>query len=411
MLGKRDTSGNWDIIFGLGNDSANNNLHIGFRDSNVFTMGFGSNDINTSATYTDTDWHHWAVSYDINTMTQKIYRDGIEVASRIASSNFGGSGDAIIGRYATSNDHFFDGQIDELRVWDTPRSLTQIQEYMYRTLSPEDETNLLAYYQFNQSSGYTLNDSSINRQNGSLINLDENTAWVVSGATVQDNPEVLGFENALLFDGGNDYVNAGSNINLANQSFTIEFWATRNSSGSYDLILSLGSSGTNNNLHVGYRNTNVFTLGFGDNDLNTSATYGSESWHHWAVSFDANTKKRFIYRDGNIVARDVASSNFVGSGNLSIGKYITDEHYHDGSVDELRIWNIVRTQSEIRENMYQPLSQPESYDTLLAYYQFNQSSGATLYDMSGNNNNGTLTNMDSSSDWVPSYAPVNKTLI
>ena len=185
---KRDTSGNWDVIFGLGNDSANNNLHVGFRSSNLFTMGFGSNDVNTSATYTDTDWHHWAVSYDINTMTQKIYRDGIEVASRIASANFGGSGDAIIGRYATSNDHFFDGQIDELRVWDTPRSLTQIQEYMYRTLSPEDETNLLAYYQFNQSSGYTLNDSSINRQHGSLINLDENTAWIVLYCCSRNNP-------------------------------------------------------------------------------------------------------------------------------------------------------------------------------------------------------------------------------
>jgi hypothetical protein len=408
---KRDTSGGWDLIFAQGQQETNRNLQVGFRDSNVFTLGFGDNDLNTTATYTDSNWHHWAVTFDINTKIQKIYRDGVEVANRTSGSNYIGTGDIIIGRYGPASQFYFDGQIDELRLWDTPRTQTQIQEYMYRTLSPEDETNLLAYYQFNQSSGYTLNDSSINRQHGSLINLDENTAWVVSGATVQDNPGVLGFENALLFDGGNDYVNAGSNINLANESFTIEFWSTRNSSGTFDLIFALGTFSTNNNLHIGYRDTNSFTIGFGGNDLNTSTTYGSESWHHWAVTFDANTKKRIIYRDGNLIASDTSSSNFVGSGDLSIGKYITNEHYHDGSVDELRVWNVARTQSEIREHMYQTLSQPESYNSLLAYYQFNQSSGTTLYDMSGNNNNGTLTNMDSNSDWIPSYAPVNKTLI
>ncbi|KPA17887.1 Pentaxin, partial [Candidatus Magnetomorum sp. HK-1] len=403
---KRDTSDNWDIIFGLGTNSNNNNLHVGFRSSNEFTMGFGANDVNTSATYTDTDWHHWAVSYDINTMTQKIYRDGIEVASRIAGAHFGGSGDAIIGRYATSNEHFFDGQIDELRIWDTPRTQTQIQEYMYRTLSPEDETALLAYYKFNQSSGYSLFDSSGNDYHGTLVNLDENTAWVTSTATVQDNPDIIPLEKALLFDGTNDYVNAGSGIYLANKSFTIEFWATRNSTNDYDLIFSLGTSSANNNLHMGFRSTNTFTLAFYSNDLNTSATYGVEGWHHWAGTYDASTNKRIIYRDGDIVASDTASSDFVGNGSIILGRNVGNEHYHNGAMDEFRVWNTVRSQAQIRENMYQTISEPESYTSLLAYYQFNHSSGTTLDDISGNNNTGTLTDMDAINAWIPFSAPL-----
>ncbi|ETR65506.1 MAG: hypothetical protein OMM_14142 [Candidatus Magnetoglobus multicellularis str. Araruama] len=51
----------------------------------------------------------------------------------------------------------------------------------------------------------------------------------------------------------------------------------------------------------------------------------------------------------------------MGTGDLVLGRYVTNELYHDGLVDELiRVWNSVRTQSEIVENMYQTLSQPES---------------------------------------------------
>ncbi|MBF0451146.1 MAG: hypothetical protein HQK75_10615, partial [Candidatus Magnetomorum sp.] len=404
---KRDSFGGWDVIIGQGQAEDNRSLHIGFRDTNVFTLGFGNNDLNTSetCTYTDSNWHHWAATYDSNTKNQKIYRDGVEVASRISSSNYTGVGDVLMGRYGPVDQFHFHGNIDELRIWDTVRTQTQIQEYMYRTLSLTSETSLLAYYKFNQSSGNYLYDNSGNNHNGTLNNMDDSD-WVTSTATVQENPAVSDPENALSFDGSNDFVNAGSNIHLANQSFTIEFWVTRNSTGTYDLIFSQGTSATNNNLHMGFRSTNVFTLAFGGNDLDTSATYVAEGWHHWAGTFEASSKKRIIYRDGNIVANDTSSSNFLGTGDLILGRYISNEHYHDGNVDELRIWNTARTQTQIRENMYKTISDPES--SLLAYYQFNQSSGTTLYDMSGNNNNGTLTDMNDETDWISFSAPLQK---
>jgi hypothetical protein len=33
--------------------------------------------------------------------------------------------------------------------------------------------------------------------------------------------------------------------------------------------------------------------------------YTDNGWHHYAVTFDAATKMRIIYRDGNIVATDM----------------------------------------------------------------------------------------------------------
>ena len=53
---------------------------------------FWSNDLDTGATYTQTDWHHWAGTYNAKDKSRKIYRDGIEVASHTATANYQGSG-------------------------------------------------------------------------------------------------------------------------------------------------------------------------------------------------------------------------------------------------------------------------------------------------------------------------------
>ena len=73
-------------------------------------------------------------------------------------------------------------------------------------------------------------------------------------------------------------------------------------------------------------------------------------------------------------------------------------------IDEVRIWDDARTQSEIRANMHAELSGSES--NLVAYYKMSNGSGTSLTDNSSNSNTGTLTNMDGSTDWVTSYAPM-----
>jgi hypothetical protein len=402
---KRDSSDNWDVIVGQGSETDNNNFHIGFRDSNVFTLGFGNNDLNTSATYTDNNWHHWAATYDINTMTQTIYRDGIAVASRIAGANYGGTGGFIIGRYGPSETYHFDGSLDELRIWNQARTQTQIQDHMYATV-PYDDPTLSAYYQFNHTSGATLPDLSGNNYNGTLTNMDTNACWESSIAPVQTRPIVSDIENALSFDGVDDHVDIG-NINLANQSFSVEFWARRASIGSAHMIVGQGSGSTNNGLHIGFRDTNEFTCAFYGNDLN-SPQYTDTEWHHWAVTYDSNTKSKHIYRDGNCVASHISSSNYLGSGNMYLGIKYEPASYFIGDIDELRIWNDERNQTEIRQHMYQTISEPDA--SLIAYYQFNQEETLSLPDISTNNNDGTLINMDASNDWIPSNAPINRHL-
>ena len=55
------------------------------------------------------------------------------------------------------------------------------------------------------------------------------------------------------------------------------------------------------------------------------------------------------------------------------GQVAWDNHWLNGKIDEIRIWNIVRTESEIRQNMNRHLNGNEP--GLVAYYRMDEGKG------------------------------------
>ncbi|KPA19438.1 hypothetical protein MHK_000341, partial [Candidatus Magnetomorum sp. HK-1] len=127
------------------------------------------------------EWHHWTVTFDSSTKERKVFRDGIEIDSDISASNFLGSGNFYIGSDFTSPFH---GQIDEFRLWSTARTENEIRENMCIKLTGQ-EPSLLAYYRFDNFSGTSLMDLSLNDNSGILMNMDDNN-WITSGAAIGD---------------------------------------------------------------------------------------------------------------------------------------------------------------------------------------------------------------------------------
>ena len=75
-----------------------------------------------------------------------------------------------------------------------------------------------------------------------------------------------------------------------------------------------------------------------------------------------------------------------------------------GIIDEVRIWNTIRSVAEIRAGMCRKLTGAEG--GLVAYWRFDEGTGSTAYDLTANDNDGALTDMDPVSDWVTSGAAV-----
>lgn len=193
----------------------------------------------------------------------------------------------------------------------------------------------------------------------------------------------------LRFDGVNDYVRVSPGPNLANVSFSIEFWVRRGDAHSGDhWIVSQGPESPNVGLHIGFRN-NRMCFNFWANDLQNANATTDMLWHHWGFTYDASTRARKIFCDGNLVAGDTASANYSGSGILYLGQR-SSINYFKGSLDEVRIWNVARSQADIQSNMNAALAGTEP--GLMGYWPFNEGSGTTTADATGHGYTGTLVN-------------------
>jgi gliding motility-associated-like protein len=93
--------------------------------------------------------------------------------------------------------------------------------------------------------------------------------------------------------------------------------------------------------------------------------------YHAALVYDGTTLK--FYRNGFLMSQVAATGNlFQNDWQTQIGLY-SDQvlpTQFKGYVNEVRIWNVARTQAEIQTYMNQSLPSPQTTPGLLAYYKF-----------------------------------------
>ena len=127
-------------VISQGERTANQGLHIGFRDDDTFTCAFYNDDLDTSSSaYTDDDWHHWACTYDVDTNTRTIYRDGVQAAQDTASADYQGVGPLQIGRGLWDGSRAFQGRLDELVIWRDALTAAEI-ETLYDKVKALDDS-------------------------------------------------------------------------------------------------------------------------------------------------------------------------------------------------------------------------------------------------------------------------------
>ncbi|HMW36940.1 MAG TPA: right-handed parallel beta-helix repeat-containing protein, partial [bacterium] len=195
--------------------------------------------------------------------------------------------------------------------------------------------------------------------------------------------------NALVLDGVDDYILADS-VDLVSTDFTIEFWVKRNAVG--NLIISQGAlpASTNNFLDIGFEVTSNIYMEFWNNRIQSSYTFDN-NWHHIAFTANRSTGERVLYIDGKYETSNF-SGIYTGQGKLYIGaESMTLGGPFNGSLDELRIWNHVRSQSQISDQMTKSLRGDEV--GLMNLWHFDESDpGTIVYEGSTSANDGVLNN-------------------
>jgi Concanavalin A-like lectin/glucanases superfamily/Secretion system C-terminal sorting domain len=220
-------------------------------------------------------------------------------------------------------------------------------------------------------------------------------------------------QNALNFDGTNDLVQTTFSgvVGAANRTFEAWVYVDPLAPASNLCIMDYGLNA------VGSRNTFSVSGGRGLSFISggTNANIGSAAgvvpvgqWVH--VAFVLNNGTGFLYVNGIQVGTGSLTTVNTPSGNqnLKIGQRVLGGSIRfQGSIDEVRVWNVARTAQEIQGDTARELCLVPT--GLVAYYRFNQGvAGGTntgldslIEDVAGNN--GTLTGFalsGSTSNWI-----------
>lgn len=183
-------------------------------------------------------------------------------------------------------------------------------------------------------------------------------------------------QNTALQFTGTNYVPAGVDaVDPSGGEFSIEFWVYVPDSmkdGQIHQFVSEGNDGT------------AFYLGYGpDGTIQGGDFWGATpstgipmpfgTWTHLAMTFDGVTAILFVNGDS------VAGSSgyfFTDGAPLTIGAQVDASQRFTGQMDEMKIWSVARSRSQIRGDFF---GSPDLSDnTLVAYYTMNDAAGTLV---------------------------------
>lgn len=200
---------------------------------------------------------------------------------------------------------------------------------------------------------------------------------------------------ALNFDGINDYVEIADDNSLdLTTNYTIETWIKPESFSFMAGIVKkyhIAGSGYVLRLHTDAPYTGLCF----DEMYTSTGIMEAGNWYHIAAVNDNGTRKLYL----NGVEQTLTGTPIsvqVNSDPVILGvDFLFTGRYFNGDMEEVRIWNVARTEAQINENMHTFLDGTET--GLVSYYQFNEGTGITANDeISGNT--GTLHSMTNEDD-------------
>jgi len=115
-------------------DVVNDGYALSLNDAGPGQLRFFNRDgspvsLDTDPIIEEGNWYHVVAVYDADGGTRTIYVDGVEEASMSGDPSLATTGTASIGGEpeASSEDKYFDGVIDEVRVYDRPLSEDEVE--------------------------------------------------------------------------------------------------------------------------------------------------------------------------------------------------------------------------------------------------------------------------------------------
>ena len=362
----------------------------------------------TTTDYYDGTWHHAAAVRNTTADETRIYIDAVsrDSDSDTTTATLANSLSLYLGdRDATDNGDEFNGDLDEVKIFRSALTADQIKllynqskATVFGAVSTDSSNNPsfsstdsycppgqgstctapVAEWTFNEGTGTSVNDSS-----GNAYTL----TWNGTGSHWASGK----IDKAGLFnDATADWLLGSTSLNLSGD-FTIESWFKSTEAPANQQFL-INKRRTSGNLEYTIRIENT------DNKLNfivwntingqflttehPTAIAGDNTWHYFVGTVSGTTMT--LYLDGVETAKSASTTgtrNGAHSDPFEIGG-ANSASLWNGHVDQVKIYNYARTPAQIAWDYNQGAP--------LAHWRFNECTGTTANDSSGNSYTGTI---------------------
>ncbi|MEI7732036.1 MAG: LamG-like jellyroll fold domain-containing protein, partial [Verrucomicrobiota bacterium] len=209
--------------------------------------------------------------------------------------------------------------------------------------------------------------------------------------------------NALSFDGISHYVSIGdaNDLDLTN-NYTLECWFKATSFGGLRGLVDKYQTAGSRGYFLRLTGTDL------DFDQMTTSGLGLQSnvWYHVAA-VNANGTRHLYVNGFEQTLSGTPQTVLANTDPLCLASDYSGR-YFAGQMDEVRIWNVARAQSDIQHLMYHVLAGSEA--GLVAYYNFDLAAGTVLPDAGPLAHDGALMNMPDNA-WLTATWPYGAPLV
>ena len=349
--------------------SASQEAIIGYRDDNSpywwnlvekmsnntirFLLGSTGNGqfvFNSVGTITLNQWNHIAITVD--STSAKIYiNNGTAETLAGTPTSFSNSETTSIGGDGTTDTDYFTGSIDQVRIFPTALSSSNVS-LLYAETSTTSSTldypvTATALYEFSGNA----NDTG-NTYNGTATNVE----YAYNGTATDVNFNVQGkFGNAGEFNGTSSYISTGINVSttlMTSRSYS--FWFKQNLNTNLSRIFGGANAGVTNNgmFRIREDNGTINYYSINNGVYTWTTTLTNDVWTHVALTDTGSLAKLYI-NGVEIASPSTSTYTTTTNTNLQIGRGRANSgsitNYANGAIDQIRIFDSALNASQVTQ--------------------------------------------------------------
>jgi hypothetical protein len=374
------SEGEWETLFAKEDSAAPHFSYLLYIQDNLRRVaGFLTNEEEEGGATSEPEvlpthgWTHIALTAD--GAKARLYIDGELVETGAAFPLQSTDGALRIGGNKIFAGEYFDGRIDEVRIYDRALDAGEVAADKAAPIQTP-RTGPVAAYSFDAGEGTVAEDASGNENDGTI----EGATWARGR-----------YGAALHFDGVNDKVTIPDSNDLdLTEEFTLEAWIKPDEAMEWAAIISK-EDGAKVPAYLLDSHAWGGPFGFVWDEEENEEAVGTEtsvtphSWSHLALTYDG--AKLRIYLEGELVGTDTGLDPKATTGALVIGDNVFEDPFK-GRIDEIRIYDRALDAGEVAADKAAPIQTPRTGP--VAAYSFDAGEGTVAEDASGNENDGTI---------------------